>query len=308
MYLLKQTISPDLKQKGVVSASLKVPKFEKSDGLKLLFATTASVVSSRTRFKRKDAETEEIDEVLADGDLSTVDPSDRQLTASKRVDFAWFSANMLDIAPMFKALGLKTFCESYAEVSVAKVLVFYSNLNFYRDGRSIKFIRTSVNGVTLVYSALDVCNFYGCDSTAELQDFEKNEAFSIIVSLLPRARSIDTIMPAYAKVMVHLLKGIPFSLGALIFRHMEWSLSRKEKSQPYGQGKKHAKGPPASQKGSAPSAVKASASSALPSVLKELQLQVAAKGEDIRVLQRLIMDALRQLEGLDKFLHEKLDA
>ncbi|KAI4310389.1 hypothetical protein MLD38_035371 [Melastoma candidum] len=262
---------------------------------------------------------------------------------------------MPDTTPIFDALGLKTFCELYVEVSVVKILEFYSNLNFYGDGHFIKFIRTSVNGVTLVYSALDVCYLYGCESTAEMQDFEKNEAFCIIVghkvflknymestrldiclrvlyhvvlfSLLHCAGSIDTIMPADAKVMVHLLEGIPFSLGALIFKHMEWSLSRREKSLSYGQkktpsvttaakGKKHVKVLPASQKGSAPSAVEASASSALPSVAKELQLQVAkelqlqvaAQGEDIRVLQRLLMNAIRQLEGRDKFLYENLDA
>ncbi|KAI4330377.1 hypothetical protein MLD38_028669 [Melastoma candidum] len=238
-----------------------------------------------------------------------------------------------------------------------KVLEFYSNLNFYRDSHSLKFIRTSVNGLTLVYSALDVCNSYGCESTAETQDFEKTEAFSIIVghkislknymesprldlrlrvlprgflfSLLPRAGSIDTIMSANAKVMLHLLEGFPFGLGALIFEHMKWSLSKIEKSLPYDQvitgllqmhgidpttvyvqdkWKVGNFGTPCKPEGSAPPAVEASASFALPSVLKELQLQVAAQGEDIRVLQRLVMDAIRQLEGLNKFLHENLDA
>ncbi|KAI4380097.1 hypothetical protein MLD38_006322 [Melastoma candidum] len=222
----------------------------KSDGLKLLSVATVYGGSSWTRFKRKNAETvtksltkllvkrlkgqvtftpspsafvsrKEIDEVLADGDFSTIDTSDHQLTTSKRVDFAWLFANMLDIYPVFEALSLKTFCELYVEVFVAKVLVFYSNLNFYRDGRSIKFIRTSVNGVTLVYSALDVCNLV--------------LHRAVLFSLLPHAGSIDTILLVDAKVMVLVLEGISFSLGALIFEHMVWSLSRREKSLSYGQ-------------------------------------------------------------------------
>ncbi|KAI4330505.1 hypothetical protein MLD38_028791 [Melastoma candidum] len=250
-----------------------------------------------------------------------------------RVDFAWFSANMLDIAPMFEALCLKTFCELYAEVSVTKGQEFYSNLNFYRDGRSINFIHTSINGVTLVCSALDVGNLFDCESIVEMHDFEKNKAFSIIVGHKSSASCWKHRHHHACGRQSHgpSLGGNTFQLSALIFEDMEWSLSRRENSLPYGQvivgllqmhdidptlafeqnkwkGKEHAKGPPVSQKGSAPPAVEASASFALPYVLKELQLQVAAQGEEIRVMQRLIMGAIRQLEDLEKFLQESFDA
>ncbi|KAI4330312.1 hypothetical protein MLD38_028610 [Melastoma candidum] len=305
-------------------------KIEKYDGLKLLSAATTSVVSPRTRFKRKDAKTvsKSLTKLLVKrlkGHITFI-PKHSTFVSQEEIDEV--------LAPMFEALGLKTFCEFYSEGSVAK--------DFEKNEPFNIIVRQKVSLKNYMES-----------TRLDLRLRVLHHA--VLFSLLPHAGSNDTIMLADAKVMVHLLEGIPFSLGALIFEHMKWSLSRREKSLPYCQviasllqmygidrtpaseqekwkvgnfganvinnmqyvkttegwltkhelfqtieaqhyellqkkapsaavvakGKKHAKGLHASQKGSAPPAVETSASSALPSILKELQLQVAAQCEDI---------------------------
>ena len=54
-------------------------------------------------------------------------------------------------------------------------------------------------------------------------------------------------------------------------------------------------------------AEKGSTSSPLLSSIQELQRQVAVQDEDIRVLQRLVMDAIRSIESLEKLLKDNLE-
>lgn len=49
-----------------------------------------------------------------------------------RAHFNWFAANELDVSSLFEALGLKDFCESYANVAMNMIREFYSNMINYK--------------------------------------------------------------------------------------------------------------------------------------------------------------------------------
>uniref|UniRef100_UPI001C08A50B hypothetical protein n=1 Tax=Acinetobacter indicus TaxID=756892 RepID=UPI001C08A50B len=282
----KRSKTPDRKQKAIMVAEQKPSPKKETPSVKLLKdAIKSGTVASRTRLKRKSPEVlsksltqplgkktkdsgtlvpelsdfvsqDEIDYMLNDEKRPEGDVSNRQIAVSRRVDFGWFSANDLDIAPMFEILGLRTFCESYGEAAIETIKEFYTNLIFYDGESGPKFLKTSVGGRLLIFSTRDVNALYGCENHPPPATIDKNQAYSMILGhkvavknylqstklslklrvlhravlfcLLPRIGSVDTITTKDACVMAQLMKGIPINMGVLIFEHMAKSLSKSD--------------------------------------------------------------------------------
>lgn len=64
---------------------------------------------------------------------------------------------------MFYDLGLKSFCESYAEVFTNIIKEFYTNMVFNNEGFVPKFLKTSIGGKRMIFSTRDVNALYGCE-------------------------------------------------------------------------------------------------------------------------------------------------
>lgn len=83
----------------------------------------------------------EIDHILKDKKRPEHDAIGKQIAASRRVDFKWFTTNKLDVGPLFEKLGMKVCCESFVEISMKIIREFYMNLIFKNEYSVSKFLK-----------------------------------------------------------------------------------------------------------------------------------------------------------------------